>query len=152
MELENEAIEKNTTEDLEQNQIPVQRQDFKISMPDGREVEASTLSDENYKLAATLQYLQKQVQELGKHVTEFELKKDHFDLKIKQFEDLLPPNGKQQTDSISLLEAHERECAIRFQFIEDRLDEGSAKFKRLEGIMWGMYPFIITCLVVSKYL
>ena len=95
MELENEAIEKNTTEGLEQNQIPVQRQDFKISMPDGREVEASTLSDENYKLAATLQYLQKQVQELGKHVTEFELKKDHFDLKIKQFEDLLPPNGKQ---------------------------------------------------------
>ena len=94
MELENEAIEKNTTEGLEQNQIPVQRQDFKISMPDGREVEASTLSDENYKLAATLQYLQKQVQELGKHVTEFELKKDHFDLKIKQFADLLPPNGK----------------------------------------------------------
>ena len=95
MELENEAIEKNTTEGLEQNQIPVQRQDFKISMPDGREVDTATLSDENYRLAATLQYLQKQVQELGKHVTEFELKKDHFDLKIKQFEDLLPPNGKQ---------------------------------------------------------
>ena len=94
MEIENEAIEENTTEDLEQNQIPVQRQDFKISMPGGREIESATLSDENYKLAATLQYLQSQVQELGKHVTEFELKKDHFDLKIKQFEDLLPPNGK----------------------------------------------------------
>ena len=58
----------------------------------------------------------------------------------------------QQTNSISLLEAHERECAIRFQFIEDRLGEGSAKFKRLEGIMWGMYPFIITCLVAFKFI
>ena len=56
------------------------------------------------------------------------------------------------TDSISLLEAHERECAIRFQFIEDRLDEGSAKFKRLEGIMWGIYPLIITTLLASRYI
>jgi hypothetical protein len=95
MDIENEATEENTKEDLEQNKIPVQRQDFKISMPDGREVDTATLSDENYRLAATLQYLQNQVQELGKHVTEFELKKDHFDLKIKQFADLLPPDAKQ---------------------------------------------------------
>jgi len=95
MDIENEATEENTKEDLEQNKIPVQRQDFKISMPDGREVDTATLSDENYRLAATLQYLQSQVQELGKHVTEFELKKDHFDLKIKQFADLLPPDAKQ---------------------------------------------------------
>ena len=95
MDIENEATEENTKEDLEQNKIPVQRQDFKISMPDGREVDTATLSDENYRLAATLQYLQNQVQELGKHVTEFELKKDHFDLKIKQFADLIPPDAKQ---------------------------------------------------------
>ena len=95
MDIENEATEENTKEDLEQNKIPVQRQDFKISMPDGRDVDTATLSDENYRLAATLQYLQNQVQELGKHVTEFELKKDHFDLKIKQFADLLPPDAKQ---------------------------------------------------------
>ena len=37
MDIENEATEENTKEDLEQNKIPVQRQDFKISMPDGRE-------------------------------------------------------------------------------------------------------------------
>ena len=57
-----------------------------------------------------------------------------------------------QTSSITLQEAHERECAIRFQFIEDRLDEGSAKFKRLEGIMWGVYPLIITTLLASRYI
>ncbi len=54
--------------------------------------------------------------------------------------------------SISLLEAHERECAIRFKHIEDRLDEGSAKFKRLETIIWGVYPFIVTCIVVARFI
>ncbi len=31
-------------------------------------------------------------------------------------------------DALAELNAHERECAIRYEYIEKRLDEGSAKF------------------------
>ena len=57
-------------------------------------------------------------------------------------------------DSIALSEirAHERECTIRYQYIEKRLDEGSEKFKRLETLIWGMYPFIVGSIVLSKFL
>ena len=30
------------------------------------------------------------------------------------------------------LDGHERECALRYEFIERRLDEGSKKFLRIE--------------------
>ena len=50
------------------------------------------------------------------------------------------------------LEAHERECAIRYEYIEKRLDEGSAKFKRLELILWGLYGLIAASLGVDKLL
>ena len=48
--------------------------------------------------------------------------------------------------------AFERECALRFEFIEKRLDEGSSKFKRLEALLWGVYPVVITCLLATRYL
>jgi len=59
---------------------------------------------------------------------------------------------EKQTKTITALEAYQRENAIRFKYIEDRLDEGSAKFKRLETIMWGIYPLIITTLLASRYI
>ena len=46
----------------------------------------------------------------------------------------------------------ETECALRFDFIEKRLDEGSSKFKRLEALLWGVYPVVITCLLATRYL
>ena len=57
-----------------------------------------------------------------------------------------------QTDTVTTAEAYQRENAIRFKYIEDRLDEGSAKFKRLETIIWGIYPLIITTLLASRYI
>ena len=57
-----------------------------------------------------------------------------------------------QAETITTLEAHQRENAIRFQYIEDRLDEGSAKFKRLETIIWGIYPVLITALIATRYM
>jgi len=48
--------------------------------------------------------------------------------------------------------AFERERALRFEFIEKRLDEGSSKFKRLEALLWGVYPVVITCLLATRYL
>ena len=37
------------------------------------------------------------------------------------------------------LDGHERECALRYEFIERRLDEGSKKFLRIEKMLWGLY-------------
>ena len=48
---------------------------------------------------------------------------------------------------------HEKEFAIRYEYIEKRLDEGSAKFKRLERLLWGVYPFIVaTIFGAAKFL
>ena len=55
-------------------------------------------------------------------------------------------------DEITPLTVHEKECALRFEYIEKRLDEGSAKFKRLEMLLWGVYPFMIVTIVASKFL
>tara|TARA_R110000782_G_scaffold14346_1_gene42920 strand:+ start:109 stop:291 length:183 start_codon:yes stop_codon:yes gene_type:complete len=55
-------------------------------------------------------------------------------------------------DALAELNAHERECAIRYEHIEKRLSEGSAKFKRLEMLLWGIYPFIIGSIVLTKFL
>jgi len=50
------------------------------------------------------------------------------------------------------IKAHQRECTIRYENIERRLDEGSAKFKKLEMLLWGVYPFIVATIVAAKFL
>ena len=55
-------------------------------------------------------------------------------------------------DALSEIKTHQRECAIRYEYIEKRLDEGSAKFKRLEMLIWGVYPFIAASIFATKYL
>jgi|TARA_R100000781_G_scaffold86744_1_gene53387 hypothetical protein len=55
-------------------------------------------------------------------------------------------------DALAELNAHERECAIRYEYIEKRLEEGSAKFKRLEMLLWGIYPFIVGSIILTKFL
>ena len=55
-------------------------------------------------------------------------------------------------ECIVRLEAHERECLVRYMNIEKRLDEGGAKFRRLENIMWSLFPFILTSIAVAKWL
>jgi len=62
------------------------------------------------------------------------------------------------SEALLKLEAHERECAVRmisidekFQSIEKRLDEGSARFKKSEMMLWGMYPLIIGLFLVEKF-
>ena len=55
-------------------------------------------------------------------------------------------------EALSEINAHQRECAVRYENIEKRLDEGSAKFKRLEMLLWGVYPFMIVTIVASRFL
>mgnify|MGYP003133450195 CR=1 FL=1 len=57
----------------------------------------------------------------------------------------------QTVDNLEVkLKAHEKECAIRYEHIEKRLEEGSEKFKRLELILWGLYGLIAASLGVDK--
>ena len=55
-------------------------------------------------------------------------------------------------DALYQIQSHEKECAIRYQNIEKRLDEGSEKFRRLENLLWGVYPFIVGAIVLTKFL
>ena len=53
-------------------------------------------------------------------------------------------------DAIHQIRSHEKECAIRYENIEKRLDEGSSKFRRLEYIMWGLYGLTAASLGIDK--
>ena len=55
-------------------------------------------------------------------------------------------------DALYQISSHEKECAIRYQNIEKRLDEGSDKFKKLENMLWGVYPFMVGAIVLTKFL
>jgi hypothetical protein len=53
-------------------------------------------------------------------------------------------------EALIRLEGHEKECAVRYQNIEKRLDEGSQRFKKSEMMLWGMYPLIIGLFLIEK--
>lgn len=53
-------------------------------------------------------------------------------------------------EALIRLEGHEKECAIRYQNIERRLDEGSQRFRKSEMMLWGMYPLIIGLFLLEK--
>tara|TARA_Y100000114_G_scaffold115597_1_gene109774 strand:- start:10277 stop:10441 length:165 start_codon:yes stop_codon:yes gene_type:complete len=50
------------------------------------------------------------------------------------------------------IESHEKECLIRYENIEKRLDAGSQRFVRLENMIWGLYGIIITTSILGKVL
>mgnify|MGYP003119650268 CR=1 FL=1 len=55
-------------------------------------------------------------------------------------------------DAIKRIEAHEKECALRYENIEKRLEDGSKRFDRLELMIWGVYPFIVGTIFLAKLL
>ena len=54
--------------------------------------------------------------------------------------------------AIQRVSAHEKECAIRYENIEKRLDQGQARFARLENMIWGLYLLLITSSVLGQIL
>tara|TARA_B100000212_G_scaffold322917_1_gene282567 strand:+ start:415 stop:609 length:195 start_codon:yes stop_codon:yes gene_type:complete len=50
----------------------------------------------------------------------------------------------------SELEAHERECAIRYANIEKRLDSGQARFTRIEAMIVGIYGLLIASQILDR--
>ncbi len=55
-------------------------------------------------------------------------------------------------ECLSRLEAHERECTIRYENIEKQLEVGRNKMIRLEMMLWGIYPFIVGVFLAGKFL
>ena len=49
--------------------------------------------------------------------------------------------------SLKKIEIHEAECSLRYESINKRLDSGSARFDKLEKMIWGIYPVMITSLL-----
>ena len=39
-------------------------------------------------------------------------------------------------EAFGKIEAHERECTIRYENIEKRLDQGQIRFNKLENMIW----------------
>ncbi len=54
--------------------------------------------------------------------------------------------------AISKIEAHEKECAIRYQGIEQRLQDGSKRFDRLELMIWGVYATVVVAVALPQFL
>jgi hypothetical protein len=51
---------------------------------------------------------------------------------------------RQPSSEVSALELHEQICAIRYENLEKRLESGSARFVRMEYLIWGLYGVAIT--------
>ena len=51
------------------------------------------------------------------------------------------------TSAIERVAAHEKECAIRYENIEKRLDQGQARFARLDNMIWGLYVLLISSMI-----
>ena len=48
------------------------------------------------------------------------------------------------------LSGHESECALRYEYIERRLEEGSQKFLRIENMLWGLYGLVAVAVAYMK--
>jgi hypothetical protein len=55
-------------------------------------------------------------------------------------------------ETMARIEAHEKQCAIRYENIEKQLELGRLKFNRLEAMLWGIYPFIVGVFLAGKFL
>ena len=52
--------------------------------------------------------------------------------------------------NVSALELHEQICAIRYENIEKRMESGSKRFVRMEGMIIGLYGTIIGIYILER--
>ena len=48
------------------------------------------------------------------------------------------------------LGSHERECAVRYENLEKRLDRGDQRFGKIEQMIWGIYVLLIASSVIAE--
>ena len=53
-------------------------------------------------------------------------------------------------DVLSKLEKHEAECALRYERIEERLDDQKHSLRRLDLKIWGIALLIITTPFINR--
>jgi hypothetical protein len=49
--------------------------------------------------------------------------------------------------ALKKIEIHEAECALRYEAINKRLEAGSKRFDKLEKMIWGIYPLMVSSLL-----
>lgn len=74
-----------STEPMAKNQEFSQRQEFKIDLPNGSNLDSTHLSDEAYRSAMWCKTLQEQIQALAPQVNDYHAKQEHFRLEMKEF-------------------------------------------------------------------
>ena len=52
--------------------------------------------------------------------------------------------------NVSALELHEQICAIRYENLDKRLESGSARFIRMEAMIWGLYAVIVGSYLLER--
>ena len=55
-------------------------------------------------------------------------------------------------EALQEIHTHERECALRYERIAERLADGSRRFDRIERMLWGVIILIIGSLLVPQFL
>jgi len=53
-------------------------------------------------------------------------------------------------DVAAELTAHERECALRYEHIQERLEAGEKRFTRIEAMIIGIYVILIGSPIVTQ--
>ncbi len=49
------------------------------------------------------------------------------------------------------MEAHEKECLVRYTDIQRQLEESKIRFVKLERMIFAIYPFILGAIAFAKY-
>ena len=49
--------------------------------------------------------------------------------------------------ALKKIEIHEAECALRYEAVNKRLEAGSKRFDKLEKMIWGIYPLMVSSLL-----
>ena len=55
-------------------------------------------------------------------------------------------------EALQEINTHERECALRYERIEERLADGQLRFDRIERMLWGVIILIIGAILVPQFL
>ena len=50
------------------------------------------------------------------------------------------------------INTHERECALRYQRIEERLKEGSKRFDSIDAKLWSVLILLVAGIVIPQLL
>ena len=54
------------------------------------------------------------------------------------------------SEGAAALTAHERECALLYEHIQERLESGEKRFARLEAMIWGLYVILIGSSIIPQ--